>query len=322
VPDLKILFHDNCFDGATSAALFAEFYLREQRPGADIELRGVQHKIGDPFAGVALDGRDNACVDFRYCPDLRMTWWFDHHVSAFQPAELREHFETHPSEQKVFDPDARSCAILIRRELERRFGFVPVDPDGIWAELVEWADKIDGAQFASAREAVELEAPALRISAWLEHNDDSALSDRLIRTLGRRPLAEIAAEPWIAGALEPILETHRASVELIRERARVEVDVVSYDLAGDGVWAPNKFIAYMLFPDARYTVGVSRGGGRAKVSVGSNPWAPNPRTHDIAAICERYGGGGHAVVGAVSMPEAELERIREIAGEIAAELGG
>lgn len=320
VPGLKILFHDSCFDGATSAALMAGLY-RSLHPGAEVSFEGVQHRADDPFAGVALDGDDNACVDFRYCADPRMTWWFDHHVSAFQPPELRAHFEANPSVQKVFDPAARSCAILITREARERFGFEPRDPDGCWAELVSWADKIDGAQFADAREAVAMEDPALELAAWLENNRDPAHTERLIRMLGRRPLADIAAEPWITGPLAPIVEEHRRNIERVRERARIDGDVVVYDLADDGVWAANKFIAYMLFPEARYTIGITRGNGRAKVSVGSNPWASRPRTHDIAAICERYGGGGHPVVGAVSLPDDQLERIRVIAGEIAAELG-
>ena len=57
-----------------------------------------------------------------------------------------------------------------------------------------------------------------------------------------------------------------------------------------------------------------------KISIGSNPWATEPRTHDITKICERYGGGGHPVVGAISIPRAELPRAREIAREIVAEL--
>jgi nanoRNase/pAp phosphatase (c-di-AMP/oligoRNAs hydrolase) len=63
-------------------------------------------------------------------------------------------------------------------------------------------------------------------------------------------------------------------------------------------------------------VAVTAGKQRAKVSVGSNPWAPVPRTHDISAICARYGGGGHPVVGAVSLPPGEVERARVIAREI------
>jgi nanoRNase/pAp phosphatase (c-di-AMP/oligoRNAs hydrolase) len=45
-----------------------------------------------------------------------------------------------------------------------------------------------------------------------------------------------------------------------------------------------------------------------------------PRAHEINKICERYGGGGHPVVGAVSVAKGDLARAREIAAEIVAEL--
>ena len=59
---------------------------------------------------------------------------------------------------------------------------------------------------------------------------------------------------------------------------------------------------------------------RTKISVGSNPWAPEEPKHNLASICERYGGGGHARVGAISLAPGELEQAREIAAEIVAEL--
>lgn len=316
---LKIFFHDNCFDGATSAALFADFY-RARHPEAEIALEGVQHRRGDPFAGLSLDGDDNACVDFRYSPDPRMTWWFDHHVSAFQPHELREQFEADDSGQKFYDPAASSCALFLHKVLSSRFDFLPSDPHGVWAELVRWADIIDSARFESARMAVELAEPALRIMTWLEHNREPTLTHRLIGELGHRPLAQIVDEAWIAGPLLPLLEEHRRHLDVIHKRAVRDGDVVFFDLTEDAVLAHNKFIAYMLFPDAVYTVGLTRGPDRAKVSVGSNPWAPRPRSHNIAAICERFGGGGHPVVGAVSLPAQQLDRAREIAHLIVGEL--
>jgi hypothetical protein len=316
---LKIFFHDNCFDGATSAALFADFY-RARHPGAEVALEGVQHRRGDPFTGLALDGDDNACVDFRYSADPRMTWWFDHHVSAFQPHELRAHFEADDSGQKFYDPQAPSCALFLHRVLESRFDFLPSDPHGIWAELVRWADLIDSARFESARSAVELAEPALRIMTWLEHNREAAMTHRLISELGHRPLDEIVDETWIAGPLLPLLEEHRRHIGIIEKRAVRDGDVIFFDLTEDAVMAHNKFIAYMLFPETVYTVSLTRGPDRAKVSVGSNPWAPRPRTHNIAAICERFGGGGHPVVGAVSLPAPQIDRAREVARLIVSEL--
>ena len=96
--------------------------------------------------------------------------------------------------------------------------------------------------------------------------------------------------------------------------------VVQFDLVDEGNEGFNKFIPYYLYPDATYTVALTRGSQRTKISVGSNPWARRPRTHNIAKICERYGGGGHAVVGAVSLKPEEVELGRSVMREIVAEL--
>ena len=59
---------------------------------------------------------------------------------------------------------------------------------------------------------------------------------------------------------------------------------------------------------------------RTKVSVGSNPWVSAPLKHNLATICERYGGGGHPRVGAISFAIGAVEEARKAAAEIAAEL--
>jgi len=80
----------------------------------------------------------------------------------------------------------------------------------------------------------------------------------------------------------------------------------------------NKFIVYYLYPEARYAVTVLSPGKRMKVSVGSNPWPPMPRTHDIAKLCERYGGGGHPGGGRDFAAKGEVVRARQIAAELVA----
>jgi hypothetical protein len=65
---------------------------------------------------------------------------------------------------------------------------------------------------------------------------------------------------------------------------------------------------------------LSRSKSKCKISVGYNPWSPIPRTHNIAAICERYGGGGHPVVGAVSLAGDKVTEARALARSIAEEL--
>ena len=110
------------------------------------------------------------------------------------------------------------------------------------------------------------------------------------------------------------------TLEAIRRQAISANGVVQFDLIDEGYEGFNKFIPYYLYPDTTYTVALTRGPQRTKISVGSNPWALRPRTHNIAKICERYGGGGHAVVGAISLKPEEVEKGRAVMREIVAEL--
>jgi hypothetical protein len=93
-----------------------------------------------------------------------------------------------------------------------------------------------------------------------------------------------------------------------------------FDVTDQELEGYNKFVPYYLHPESIYSVGLSKSSFRMKVSVGSNPWAPSPPVVNLAKICERYGGGGHARVGAVSFDLNQQEVARTAAKEIVEEL--
>ena len=115
---------------------------------------------------------------------------------------------------------------------------------------------------------------------------------------------------------EALYARHLKTISLIRESATFRNGVVSFDLVQAGLKGYNKFVPYHLFPESMYTVSVLDGGFRVKVSVGSNPWAPEFPGHNLAELCERYGGGGHPRVGAISFGPEEFDRARSAAAEI------
>jgi hypothetical protein len=313
---VKVLFHDNCFDGAASAAVFTRFYRERIDGNAQLEYSGLSHKANSgPIDEHLLDGDENAVVDFRYTQSPHLTWWFDHHQSAFQIQGDEPHFRGDRSGKKFYDPAAKSCTKFLARTATERFGFdaAPL------ADLIYWADLIDGAQFPNAHMAVQLAEPALKLMTVIEAASDPAFIPGVIRDMTTRSLDSIAADARVVQQFEPLYRRHAGNIEAVRRKATIDRDVVTYDLADDGIDNLNKFIAYDLFPQARYTVGVTRSAARAKVSVGSNPWGP-PRKHDLARICERYGGGGHPVVAAISFPPGDLDKARAAAAEIASEL--
>jgi hypothetical protein len=311
---LRVLYHGNCFDGCSSAGLFVRFY-REQIARGDVQVAftSLEHKgDGTAIAPALLDGDENVCVDFRYSQDPRLTWWFDHHVSAFQRPGDEAHFRADTSGHKFYDPTAKSCAKFLARTVAEKFGF---DTEPV-KELIEWAEIIDGALFPNPQMPVELKEPALQLMTWIENNRDPVLVEQFIGDLVEKPLADIAKAPYVASALVPILEQHSRNIETMRKVSRLEDGVVVVDLADQNVKSINKFIVYYLWPTARYAVVVLSTGARLKISVGSNPWSKIPRTHNIAALCEKYGGGGHPVVGAISVGGGDVERARTIAREV------
>jgi hypothetical protein len=200
--------------------------------------------------------------------------------------------------------------------LEKTFDYQPEDADGHWAELVHWADIIDGARWDSAAAATDLDEPAMQVMTWIENNRDTARSHELITRLGRASLATLSRLPFVAAAVQVIQQNHASHVKIIQKRATVKGDVVLYDLVEDGISVHNKFIAYRLFPEVRYAVGITRGDGRLKVSVGYNPWSRFPCQHNVARLCESFGGGGHPVVGAITVAENDLTAARRIAATI------
>jgi hypothetical protein len=313
---LRILYHGNCFDGVSSAAVFSKFYLTKINPNAEIFYTPTMHKAGNAFDQEQFDGDENAIVDFKYCADERLTWWFDHHQSAFLTPSDEKHFRADDSGKKFLDTTSKSCAEFIARIAKETFDF----EDESLTNLIHWAHIIDGALYESPSQCVELRSSALKLMQIIEGEKDASFVEKIIRDLTVKSLDEVLDDAEIQAKLKPILEQHWNTVELIKRKATYSRGVVSFDLVGEGIDGYNKFIPYYFYPETTYTVSISQSSFRTKISVGSNPWSPRPRLHNIAEICERYGGGGHAVVGAVSLKPEDLEKGRQIMNEIIEEL--
>ncbi len=313
---VRILYHDHCFDGAAAAAFFSRFLQGRFYPDAEFAYTGLAHKATDLFDNGMFDGDENAVVDFKYSPDPRLTWWYDHHQSAFLRPEDAEHYQRHKSDKKLYDPQFRSCTNFICTVARERFGFEAPDRQ----ELVRWAEIIDGAQYRDAKSAVELGAPAMKLTLVIEGVKGSELVQKIIRWMQRLSFEEIMAQPEVEREFERLHQRHLRAMDVISRRAQCKNGVVFFDLIGQDLEGYNKFIPYYLFPQSLYTVSVSTASFRTKVSVGSNPWAPTPLVHNLADICERYGGGGHARVGAISFDPGDVDSARRAAQEIREEL--
>src|SRR5271167_1880643 len=120
---VRLCFHDRCFDGTASAALFYRFYKEKFDPAAEFGFTGMAHRAQQPWTPRLFDGAEHAIVDFKYSNSPNVTWWFDHHQSAFLTPADAENFRQDRSGHKFYDPDYKSCTKLLADVTSAKFGF-------------------------------------------------------------------------------------------------------------------------------------------------------------------------------------------------------
>jgi hypothetical protein len=291
--------------------------------GAQYGYHGLVHRAGALFDESEFVGDENAIVDFKYSASPRITWWFDHHLSAFLTPADQEHFlkgqqDGSQRERHFYDPNYTSCTSFIAHIAQTRFGF---DPAPV-ADLIHWANIVDGALYESPKAAVEMAEPAMKLTMVIESSQDPEFIPKLIPLLTEMSLSDVLQQPFVASLLPPLLERHQKSLAIIGSRTQSLDGTLYFDISDQPFEGYNKFVPYFLHPEVTYSVGLSKSSFRTKVSVGSNPWtkARPENMVNLAEICERYGGGGHARVGAISFPPDKGDQARAAAAEIVAEL--
>jgi hypothetical protein len=114
-----------------------------------------------------------------------------------------------------------------------------------------------------------------------------------------------------------LLERHRKSIDILRQRCEAQDGVIFFDVSDLDLEGYNKFIPYLLHPEGVYSVSVSASPARAKVSLGTNPWNQTAADQNLATLAEKYGGGGHPRVSAISFDPENLDRARQVARDLA-----
>ena len=138
-------------------ALSSRVHCRRSR---SYEYHGLVHRAGALFDEAEFTGDENAIVDFKYSASPRITWWFDHHLSAFLTPQDQAHFRACQQDpacamRKFFDPTYTPAPASWATSRATKFGFdtAPV------ADLIHWANIVDGALYESPESAVEMAAP-------------------------------------------------------------------------------------------------------------------------------------------------------------------
>jgi hypothetical protein len=323
---LLVATHGHCFDGMASAALFAHL-VRALRGGQTPELRYKSFGYGPGLRMIPeawLDGDENAILDFRYTPTDKLDWYFDHHVTGFGSTEERDRAlagalprgASGAGRRVYFEPTYSSCTKLIADVAREQFAVDVAQHD----DLVRWADVIDAARFDSAEAAVDRSEPTLQLAGVVEHHGDTAFVAGIVPELLELGLHDLARSERVRELWRPIAAANDAFRARVAEKAETMGRAVLVDLSDAQQEVGVKFVTYALYPRAVYSVMLQRARQHYKLSIGYNPWCGAPREHDIASICQRYGGGGHPAVGAASFPLSARDRAREAATSVAREL--
>jgi hypothetical protein len=291
--------HGHCFDGLASAALFG-VYLREARPEVVMTVRACGYGAHQPKPEMQGDSFDErAILDFRFAPAPNLSYYYDHHRTAFASTSDEAHFaELHRASPKhyVWDAGAPSCAQLLGNLLG-----ITADERGAGPErLLHWANVIDAARFENAAAACDQQNPILQLASVIEKHGNDAFFGDAVAQLQTQSIHEFATSPKVRkafGALRPHQERYAT---LVAERARQEGRVVVLNLADTPIQAVTKFGLYKAFPEATYSVALCAFGGNLKIAVGHNPWSGRTLDRNLGEICAQFGGGGHPFVGGVN----------------------
>ena len=140
---------------------------------------GLVHRAGSLFDESKFDGDENAIVDFKYSTSPRITWWFDHHQSAFLTPGRRRPLRAAAVQHQV-----------LRSRLQELHQ-VPGHGGGAALRLPPGAgggaDRVGGhhrrGAVPDARSAVEMREPAMRLTMIIEASQDPGFMPRLIPLL-------------------------------------------------------------------------------------------------------------------------------------------
>jgi hypothetical protein len=288
----RIYFHSPCFDGIASAVIAWDF-LEKTEGWVGPLLLPVNYGERTSWLQVPLE-HPSAVVDFLYHPSAHL--WADHHGTTFLTDASRHDFTTKRDPRFVYDATAGSCAMLLWEHLYSTFGH----RNDRYHELALWADKIDAARYTSVDEAMSSDVPALKIAKGLGVSGTRGYSERLVESLRSGSLVEVAELPEVR---ERFVEVERLSaLGWERFRKAVHIDdngIAVFDVDGQDVFI-NRYGAFRVFPNARYSAGILRFRDSAKITVMRNPWL-DFGCPPLGKIAEKFGGGGHRRIGSINL---------------------
>ncbi len=300
-----IYFH-NDFDGRASAAVLLCFL--GKKGDSVVGFHSMNFHLKPRWASFKFK-QPAIIVDFIYHP--KAEWWFDHHQTSF----IRSSWERRFRQDKLhkWNPKYPSCASLVLDSLKKDFSF---KPPAHLKELAKWLDVIDAANFLSARQAIEFKEPALKLMNFIDtagRKGDSLAW--LIDLMSRYPLSRVIKDKRLRRSLRKLSKDKARALAFYKKNLRVYRRIALIDL-GTTNFIDFRFAAYYLKPKLLYNIIVKETKDGFKFSVGSNPWRRKEIKANIGRMLAKYDGGGHRLVGGVTIKKDKKLKEKIIDGVI------
>ena len=206
----------------------------------------------------------------------------------------------------------------------------PDDPDGAvrlaflnsrrMKYLLEETDKIDAGKLT--REDVLNPRGYVLISMTTDGRNagDEPYWLRVIELLREEALENMLNDSEVKRRCRQILDEQEQLRKILLQRTTLKGNVIYADLRGiEKIPDGNRFLVFTLFPEGNIQVKVADDTQRPNttaISVGYNIFNPTSQVN-VGELLQRYGGGGHKVVGSSRVPNDKAEQaIKDIVAAV------
>ena len=314
-----IYLHFPCFDGIVSGAL-AVLFLGKLHGWRFDSINAVNYDLQANWLNTRLP-RHSCVVDFLYHPEAE--FWCDHHTTTFLNPTLRTDFAARQKTLQIYDQESRSSARLLWNR-----GAAVLGPVARLEEMVDWADRIDAADYDDVNQALFGAHPALQISRSLAVDADSQYCDFLVRRLCVSSMRDLAAFSEVQRRVVQADELSREGLSRVEKHVHRHGNIAVFDVLTENI-SVNRYSAFYFHPNVQYSIGTFRSGGSITERVNANPWlrfhCPN-LGEMMRAAAESSGlhcaGGGHERVGSLHLDKATASATDQVVAYLIKKLHG
>ncbi|MHB8077244.1 hypothetical protein [Desulfosporosinus fructosivorans] len=280
---LNIFFHRD-FDGLVSAAILTKI-LTLNGKFSDFDYHPVDYDSKDNWLNNRI-ASPCAVLDFLYHPDA--LYYFDHHNTSFLNKSLKDNFVE--DNNHFWDPSFKSTPSLLKFKFKDQFDFER------YSDLIEWANKIDSAEYSSPSEIYDYKNTYIVLNKLITHyyNNDQKIIQILNALLDPTLDDYINSERQV---LSNIISEERYFMDIIYERMIIKNNTCFFDQSDINI-SFQRYLSYLYYPNIDYTVGILKKEKGFSVSIGFNPWKQNNAVN-LGELASNFGGGGRKNVAGI-----------------------